>query len=416
VSDALNRLFEIYARLLEESTQCSTIAAVKYIRMIAYAVLACLVTIRMAGATDVMKSVALPSAEGMIVGAAFSPDSSRVAVMRNVAVPAASGQRHVMQIVELRSGKELAHADVLDTEAASLAFSRHFIAYSTDCHFLLLATKGSDVISILDAASLRTMKQIALHPATGSRKSLGEGHLYFKGIVSLAVSSKGGFFGALTHDELQDNEVFIGSFDSEQIIKSWSLGQGRMATELGQISLSLSQDGSKTAVSVLPKENSLPKSFNNLRLYDSGSGRMVKSIRTNGLVGQIVLVPGESILASRIDTPGVFTKKTCIEKWDFGAGTLDSQFCDQGRIVGVTLAASLASDRVVGFASHLHKSIEGQVYAASGRVNVWDVKTGSLIASSGEVPHFISFLQISPNGEWVMADQLLLQLAHTPYS
>jgi hypothetical protein len=243
VSDAVNRLFGICARPLEESAQRSTKAAVKYIRVIAYALLACLVTIRMAGATDVMKSVALPSAEGTIIGAAFSPDSSRVAVMRNVSVLGASSQRHVMQIVELKSGQELAHADVLDTEGASLASSGHFIAYSSDGRYLLLATEGSDVLSILDAASLRPMKQIALHRAAESRKSLGGGHRYFRGIVSLVVSSKGGFFGALTHDELQGNEVFIGSYSSGQIIKSWSLGQGRTATELGHTSLSMSEDG-----------------------------------------------------------------------------------------------------------------------------------------------------------------------------
>jgi hypothetical protein len=91
-------------------------------------------------------------------------------------------------------------------------------------------------------------------------------------------------FGVLTHDELQGNEVFVGSFSSGQIIKGWSLGKGRTATQLGQTALSLSEDGSRTAVTVLPDGNSLPKGFNNLRLYNSSSGDMVKSIRTDGRV------------------------------------------------------------------------------------------------------------------------------------
>jgi hypothetical protein len=72
------------------------------------------------------------------------------------------------------------------------------------------------------------------------------------------------------------------------------------------------------------------------------------------------------------------------------------------------------AERVVGFASQIHKSIEGHVYAASGRVDVWNTKSGSLIASSDEIPHFVSSVQISANGEWVLADQVLLQLSTAP--
>ncbi len=385
----------------------------KHIGMILSGVLACLVGVCMADAAGTLKPVAL-SKEGVIVGAAFSPDSSRLAIMRNVATPGSSGQRHVLQIMELKSGQEVAHADVLGTEAATLASNAHFITYSTDARYLLLATKGSDVLSILDAISLQSMKQIALHPEAAFRTSLGEGHRYFKGVISLAVPFKGDSFGALTHDELQGNEVFIGSFSAGRIIKSWTLGQGRTATQLGQTSLSLGEDGSETAVSVLPGENSLPKGFNNLRLYDSGSGEMVKSIRTDGLVGQIMLLSGETILASRIDTPSLFSKKTCIEKWSFGSETLNSQFCDQRRNVSVALGASLATGRLVGFASQLHKSIEGQVYAASGSIDAWDIKTGSLIASSAEIPKLVSSVQVSSNGEWIMADQMLMQLTTAP--
>jgi hypothetical protein len=377
-------------------------------------ILICLLTVRMASAASVIKHVALPSAEGSVVGAAFSPDSSRLAIMRNVVVPGVSSPRHVMQIVELRSGREVAHADILSTEPADLATYAHLITYSPDGRYLLLATKGSDVLLVINAITLQTLKRIALHPEADSRMSLGQGHRYFRGVVSLAGSSKGDLFGVLTHDELQGNEAFVGSFSSGQIIKGWSLGKGRAATQLGQVSLSLSDDGSRTAVSVLPDENSLPKSFNNLRVYNSGSGEMIKSIRTDGLVGQIMLLPGENILASRIDTPGLFSKKTCIEKWNLRAGTLDSQFCDRGRTVSVALAASVAAGRVVGFASQIHKSMEGQVYAAPGRVDVWDINSGNLIASSTDIPRLVSSLQVSSNGEWVIADQMLLQLSTTP--
>src|SRR5665213_3284558 len=54
-----------------------------------------------------------------------------------------------------------------------------------------------------------------------------------------------------------------------------------------------------------------------------------------------MLLSGETILASRIDTPSLFSKKTCIEKLSFGAGTLGGQFCDQGRTVSVALGPSL---------------------------------------------------------------------------
>lgn len=369
-------------------------------------VVACPFAVRTVSAANVMKPVALPAAEGRLVGTAFSPDSSRLAVVRNIA-----GQQNALQIVDLKSGQEVAHANVLETERADLGTSAHFIEYSPDGHYLLLATRGSDVLSTIDANSLRTLKRIALHPEEDSRVPLGQGHRYFRGVISLAASARGDVFGVLTHDEQEGNEVFVGSFSSGQIIKSWSLGKGRTATQLGQTSLSLSEDGSRTAITMLPDGNRLPKGFRNLRLYGSCGGDIVKSIRTDGLIGQIMLLPGENVLASRIDTPGLFSKKACIERWSLDSGSLGSQFCDQGRNVSVALGASVAAGRVVGFASQIRKSIEGQVYAASGRVDVWDMKSGNIVASSDEIPRLVSCLQVSPNGEWVMADQTLFQLS-----
>lgn len=254
-------------------------------RMLWPGILACLFAVGTASTANVMKSVALPSAEGKLVGAAFSPDSSRLAAIRKLAESGASGKRHVLQIVDLKSGQVVAHADVLDAEPADLETSAHLIEYSPDGRYLLLATKGSDVLSIIDAATLQTLRSIVLHPQADARMSLGQGHRYFRGVVSLAGSANGDVFGVLTHDELQGNEVFVGSFSSGKIIKGWSLGKGRTATQLGQTSVSLNEDGSRIAVSVLPDGNSLPKGFNNLRLYNSSNGVVMKSIRTDGLVG-----------------------------------------------------------------------------------------------------------------------------------
>jgi WD40 repeat protein len=387
----------------------------KRLDMVWLAIVACFFAVRLASATTVMKSVSLPNSEGAIVGAAFSPDSSRLALLSDLQVADGSAPRHVIKIVELGSVKVIAHADVLSGEPADLATNAHLIAYSPDGRYLLLATKGSDVLSIVDAATLQDLKRVALHPEADSRILLGgQGHRYFRGIMSLASSPRADVFGVLTHDELQGNEVFLGSFSSGQIIKNWSLGRGRAATQLGQISLSISDDGSRTAVSVLPDGNSLPRGFDNLRLYDSGSAEMVKSVRTNGLVGQIALLPGENVLASRIDTPGLFSKKVCIEKWSLNTGSLDGQLCDQHRNANTALSASVVTGRIAGFAYQLHKSVEGQVYAASGRVDVWDMKSGNLLASSDEISHFVSSVQISANGNWVLAGQTLMHLSIAP--
>jgi hypothetical protein len=358
-----------------------------------------------------MKPVKLPSADGKLLGAAFSPDSSHIAIIRKVAKPK-TGQRLVLQIVELKSLQEVGRRDVLGDEAAGLTTNVHLIGYSSDGSYLLLATRGSDLLTIIDAATLHIVKQIALHPETDARTSLGQGHRLFRGVVSLSVSAKGNVFGVLAHDEMQGgNELFIGSFSSGRIVKSWSLGRGRIATQLGQVSLSVSEDGSNAVVTLLPEENRLPKRFNNVRLFRSTSGELLKSMRTDELVGQVALLPNSEVLAARIDTPGLFAKTACLERWNLNSGSLENQFCDEGRNVSAVLSVTLAADRVVGFGSKMHKSIEGQIYSASGRVDVWDLKSGVLVASSDEMPHFVSSVLISNNGEWLLADQELLQLA-----
>ena len=384
----------------------------KHLATIWSGLLVCSCVVPMASAANVLKPVSLPFADGKLVGASFSPDSSRLAIIRTVAAPG-GGQRHVLQIVEMKSGLELTEADVLTDEPVDLAMNAHLISYSSDGRYLLVAARGSDVLSILDAATLRTLKRVALHPETDSRITLGEGHRYFRGVISLTASAKGNVFGVLTHDELQGNEAFVGSFSSGQSIKGWSLGKGRVASQLRQTSLSLNQDGSNAVVSVLPDENRLPKAFNNLRLYNSRTGKMMTSVRTKGLIGQVMLLSGNSVLAASIDTPSLLSKNICIEKWNLSSGKLGGQFCDGGRNVSATLSAAPSADRVVGFASQIHKSIEGQVYTASGRLDVWDMRSGNLVASSDEIPHFVSSVQISANGEWVLADQVLLQLNAT---
>ncbi len=382
----------------------------KLLRSVPSGIIVYIFAVQIASASVILKQVALPSGEGVVVASAFSPDSSRVAVLRKVAVPNRTGPKYAMQIIELSSGQELRRAEVLSEEPPDLATNAHFAVYSPDGRYLLLATRGSNVLSMIDASTLQPRKRIALHSDADARTPLGQGHRDFSGAVSLASSSRGDWFAVLTHDELKGNEVFVGSFSFGQISKSWSLGKGRTATQLGQTSIALSDDGSIVAVSVLPDGNRPSKGFNNLLLYRSNDGKMVKSLRTDGLIGQLMLLPGGTVLAARIDTPGLFSKKTCIERWSVSSGIQDGKYCDPERTVSAVLAASPAGDRLVGFGSHIRKSTEGQVYSATGRVDVWDMQSGNLIASL-EMPRFVPYLQMSANGEWIMAGQMLMQLS-----
>lgn len=382
----------------------------KRAEMARFTLLAFLLAIQLGTARN-LKTVSLPNSLGKSLGAAFSPDSDSVAIISAVLDRGTDAKRHVLQILSLKSGLEVARVDVLDDEAPSLATSPRLLQYSSDGRRLLLATRGSDWLLMFDVSSLKILRRIALHPDADLRKPLGQEHRYFKGVISLAASSKGDVFGVLTHDELQGKEVFLGSFSSGRIVKSWALGKGRTAAQLGQTCMSLSADGSRFVVSVLPGGNNVPRGFDNLRLYNSSTGDLVKSVRTDSLIGQVLLLPGENVLASRIDAPGLLSKRACIEVWSFDLGTRAGQFCDQGRNVIGVLAASVTSDRVVGFASQIHKSIEGQVYAAPGRVDVWDMKSGNIIAYSDELPGLISYLKISATGESVIAGQMFFRLS-----
>jgi hypothetical protein len=217
-----------------------------------------------------MKPVALPAAEGRLTGAAFSPDSNHLALVRNIAASGTSALRRVLQIIELGSGREVAHDEVLKAEHWD---SRVHVEYSPHGTYLLLVADGSDVLSIIDASTLRTVKEVALHPETSSRKALAPSR-YLRGVVALASPLRGDFIGAVTADALTDeHKVFIVSFSSGQILKSWGLGNGRVGSELGEISLSLSEDGSSLLVPVLPYGNSLPKGFYNFAPSTHGAGR-----------------------------------------------------------------------------------------------------------------------------------------------
>ena len=233
-----------------------------------------------ANAVTAIRPVALPPGEGRVVGAAFSPDGSRLALVRSSAASGTSGPRHLLQVVELKSGRELVRAAAVNAEPAHLATQPHHLEYSPDGRYLLFITEGSDELSLIDAITLRTVKEVTLHPERNSRKVLAPGP-YFKGAVSLARSS-GDFFGVLTHDEPEgENEVFVGSFSSGQILKRWRLGGG--PGQAGAASVSLSEDGASLVVSILPHviESRLPKGLDNLRLFSSMTGDLLKSVRAN---------------------------------------------------------------------------------------------------------------------------------------
>jgi len=389
------------------------VSSVRHFRTFLRSSLALVFASQLADGATTLKAVALPSAEGTIVGTGFSPDSTRIAIVRYVIGRDASNARHTIQMVDLKSGQEVSQADLPNVESAFMSLNAHFIIYSHDGRYLLLATRGTDVLLVLDAIKLQVVNRIALHPETQHRRSLSEeGNRNFQGVVSLAHASNAGVFAALTHDEqLGTNEIFIGTFPSGQVIRSWTLGYGRTQTELGQTSLFLSEDGSRTIVSVVPpKQGSLPKDFKNIRLYKSDNGELIGAIRTDGLAGQIALMPGDSVIASRIDTPSLFSKKLCIEKWNLATGALTNRLCDQGRHV-IVLGLSPTTDLVAGFACQIHKDMEGNIYSVPGRIDVWDMKSGALVAQSVEMPRLaFADIQISSDGSWLFANQTLMQI------
>jgi hypothetical protein len=381
-------------------------------RVLLQGALALVLACQVAYGAVMLKAVTLPSAEGTIVGTGFSPDSSRIAIARYIFDRDTSVARYTIQIVDLKSGHEVSQAGLPNEDSSYTAASPHFIMYSSDGRYLLLATTGSDVLLILDAIKLQVLTRIVLYPETHDRRRLsGEGNRNFQGAVRVAVASNAELFAVLTRNQQADvNEIFIGSFSSRQIIRNWILGYGRDQTELGQTSLSLSEDGSRTAVSAVPPNgHHLPKDFNNLRVYKSESGELIEAVRTDGLVGQMALILDDGVIMSRIDTPGLFSKALCIEKWNLSTKALTTDFCDPGRHV-LFLGTSSAAGRVAGFACKIHKNIEGNVYSLPGRIDVWDMKSGALIAFSEEFPNAFSDIQISPNGSWLSANQMLWQI------
>jgi hypothetical protein len=94
-------------------------------------------------------------------------------------------------------------------------------------------------------------------------------------------------------------------------------------------------------------------------------------------------------------------------------GTLSNRFCDDGWNVQIALGISLPSNLAAGFASKAHKDSEGDVYSVEGKIDVWNINSGTLVASSEEIPklRLISAdLQISFDGSWLLANQTLWQI------
>jgi hypothetical protein len=378
-------------------------------RYFAALVLACQLAQVAAQAATKLQLVPLPDAQGTIVGTAFSPDSSQIAILRHFNGPSTSGARHTIQVVDLKSGHEVSQGELPNGSSSDTIMSTHFLVYSFDGRRLLLGASGTDDLLILDTVNLQVSNRVALHPEKQLRRSLSEGNRYFQGIVSVAVALNADVFGALTHDEQGINEIFVGSLSSGQISNSWGLGHGPTFGALGRTSLSFSDDGARLAVSLLPNEYKLSKDFLNVRVYSS-EGRELMGIRTDGLTGYVELLPNGSLLTSRIDTPGLFSKKLCIEKWNLSTKAIVGRFCDPGRHI-ISLGVSNSHRLAAGSACQIRKDLEGNVLAFPGRVDVWNTESGTLAASSDDFPSLgPGDIQISSNGIWLFAGQMLFQI------
>ncbi len=131
---------------------------------------------------------------------------------------------------------------------------------------------------------------------------------YFKGVVILARSS-GDLFVVLTEEEPEGiNEVFVGSFSMRQVFKKWSVGQKGSAGPARINWLSLNEDGSNLAASMVPPviESRPPRGFLNLRVFNTRTGETLKSARADAPFGHVELLPDDDVLASRLLAPGIF--------------------------------------------------------------------------------------------------------------
>ncbi len=178
---------------------------------------------------------------GKVLGGAFSPDSKSLAIVVHLKN---SETQFVLRTIDLTSMVPSA-VTASFSERVELSASVHLLQYSFDGRYLLLATRGSDEIEIVEAATLHPIKRVLLHPQLDARTTNGFGHRHFFGVVSmLATSPNRNLFALLTHDELRGDEVFVGSFSSNEIVSTWPLGTRRAETSLGQVSLAFGAHGS----------------------------------------------------------------------------------------------------------------------------------------------------------------------------
>ena len=360
-----------------------------------------------------MEPVALPPSPGRVIATAFSPDSRSVALVRSVSAESAENQKSAppvhltLQIMNLATAEETAKAAIPNKVEREEAFQRHFLYYSADGKHLLFSAAGSDQITLLDAETFLVVRTISLKPSDASHAAAG-----FHGIATIAPAANANVFAILRHDEGSEDEVMIASFDTGEIVKSWPLGRLRLATKLGQASVAMSGDGKQVALSVLPDANKLPKGFKNLRLYNAESGDLIKSIRTRGPVGPLAVLGKEHILAARIDLPGLFSRSNCVERWDMNSARLSARYCAV-KLNAIAVDATTSAGRAAGYVGRWHQASDGNYYLHHGRVEVWSLNNAAPVASLGP---FLGngLVKISPDGKWILAEQVLVHVDDAP--
>ena len=378
-----------------------------HLRVSAPALIVAVVAVLNARSASIFERVPLPVGNGYIAGAAFSPDSRSLSIVTASHSRGEHERKRVLHLIELRSMTEVHAADV-DSPDADNSWPTTLIEYSADGHYVMFAAEGSDALSLFDTKVLKVVRRVLLHPENSPRILLGPRH-DSGGIISLATARNTSAFAALTYDRKNGNEVFEGDIASGKVESHWNIGPSYAATSLGDTSLSLTPDASKTAVWVLPFDRRTRNARENVRLYDSHTGELLRTFRAMGRLGRVWFHSNDELLLSRIDAPGLFSKKTCIEVLNIESGVVEKKFCDSDRNVLGFMAIAPETNRIAALAFQIHKDIEGDVYSAPARIDVWDADSGALTAKSQELDR-AGFIKMSNDGHWIMAGGTLMRV------
>ncbi|MGH9710186.1 MAG: WD40 repeat domain-containing protein, partial [Candidatus Acidiferrales bacterium] len=303
----------------------------------------------------------------------------------------------------LVASKTLARQKMPKVDDAGL--KRGFVRYADAGKKIIACACNEGRLFVLDSKTLAELQNIDLGKSGWPQFPSNSADEAANGVMAIAATSEENRVAVLlTWGLAKASELRVYDLASGSLARKWNFPN----FDFGGISID--PEGSRVAISLLPfspGERPLPSRVRNVFIYDVYSGEIASEFNTGYLAAEVRFVGSDTVATVSAEVGLGAHKKDGIRLLDVKTGRLLREILSPPTGVRYHLEVSGNGKTALGYVAkevnHWWWFDPASVVTEYERFRLWDLATGSVMATSPDLPSMItSHFALSPNGKVVL--------------